>query len=83
VGDCKNKNFKFDSFNLKNNQPIKNSIYAGFVGEFVGSDFRNNINSNWNNMVISKGMNILNTKSLRDTVAYQYGNDVLVAEVNK
>jgi hypothetical protein len=81
IGNCQNKNFIFDSFDLKNNLPKNNSIYAGFAGEFVGSDFKNNIINNWRGEVLNKKMNILATRSLRDTIAYKYGNDILVAEV--
>lgn len=77
LGDC--KNFVFDSFDLKNTKPINNYLYAGFAGEFVGSDFKNDISSNWNNQIKGMGLQIINSISLRDTIAYKFGNDIVVA----
>lgn len=78
---CSKKKFNFISFDLSQEQTTKNTIYAGFVGEFIGSDFKNNINKDWKMLVSAKGINILETKTLRDTIAYKYGNDVVVGEV--
>lgn len=77
--DCQEK-FTFKSFDLSVNKSEKKSLYAGFAGEFIGSDFKNNINSNWKNMISSSGINILGTMKMRDTIAYKYGNDVVIGE---
>lgn len=69
---CDDKKFVFNSFDLSK-QKQSNTIYAGFAGEFVGSKFKNDIDSNWDNMSVVK---IVAKKSLRDTIANQYGNDI-------
>lgn len=78
---CDKNKFIFNSFDLKENRPEKNVIYAGFVGEFVGSDFYNNINSEWLTLVNSKGFAKIEIKNLRDTIAYKFGNTVVIGEV--
>ena len=75
---CDDPKFVFNSFDLTQNRNIK-SIYAGFGGEFVGSDFKNNISSKWENSGL---FNMVAKISLRDTIANQYGNDIGVAIVN-
>lgn len=75
--DC--KNFVFDSFDLKTNKPASNSLYSGFAGEFIGSDFKNDISSNWSNQIRGLGLEIIDSKNLRDTIAYKFGNDIVVA----
>jgi len=44
-----------------------------FAGEFVGSRFKNDIDSNWDKNGL---VNIVAKKTLRDTIAYKYGNDL-------
>lgn len=78
--DCTNK-FVFDSFDLENIKPNKNTIYGGFVGEFVGSDFKNNIKDDWKTLIEHKGFSKLEILRLRDTIAYKYGNEVIIGEV--
>lgn len=75
---CDNQKFVFKSFNLIE-EKVPNSIYAGFAGEFVGSRFKNNIDSDWNRTTV---INIFSIKSLRDTIANQYGNDIGVGILN-
>ena len=65
---------------MKEIKPAKKSIYAGFAGEFIGSDFKNNINSDWLTLIKDKGFTNLKTINLRDTIAYKFGNDVVVGE---
>lgn len=76
--DC--DNFIFESFDLKNFQPDNNSLFAGFAGEFIGSDFKNNISVNWENQIKGKGLMIVASKNLRDTIAYKFGNDIVIAQ---
>lgn len=77
------ENFIFDSFDLKNAKPITNFLYAGFVGEFIGSDFKNNMSVDWKNQIKGAGLIIIDSKSLRDTIAYKFGNDIVVASYEK
>jgi len=80
-GTCDENKFVFNSFELKGAKPAKNSIYAGFAGEFIGSDFKNNINSDWLSLIKNEGFINIVTKDLRDTIAYKFGNYVVVGEV--
>ena len=79
-GNCDESKFIFNSFELKGIKPEKNSIYAGFAGEFIGSDFKNNINSDWLTLIKDKGFTDVETKNLRDTIAYKFGNDIVIGE---
>ncbi len=81
LGNCDPNRFVFNSFELKGIKPEKNTIYAGFVGEFIGSDFKNNINSDWLTLIKDKGFTALETIKIRDTIAYKFGNEVVVGEI--
>lgn len=74
-----NNIFSFNSFNLKDNKTEPNTIYAGFAGEFVGPNFKNEIEDNWQEIIKSKGMEIKAVKDLHDSIANQYGDSVAVA----
>jgi hypothetical protein len=76
-GDC-TKSFDLSGFDLKNKMADNGTVYAGFVGEFVGSDYGNNMEGNWRNIIISKGLTIVAEKEIRDSVAYGYGNHIVV-----
>lgn len=78
LGNVCDSKFVFESFDLTKTKNI-NSIYAGFAGEFVGFNFKNNISSTWNK---TTNINIISTKSLRDTIANQYGNDIGIGVIN-
>lgn len=80
LGKCNVEKFVFDSFDLSNSSPEKNAIYAGFAGEFVGSQFKNDIDGNWLFRIKNNGFSGIETKNIRDTIAYKFGNDVVVAE---
>lgn len=78
LGDkCNSNKFIFNSFDLSITRSL-NIVYAGFAGEFVGSDFKNIIKGDWDNNSI---FNIFSKKLLRDTIAYKYGNDLGVGVV--
>lgn len=78
--DCNSNKFVFNSFELEGIRPEKNSIYAGFAGEFVGSDFKNNINTDWLTLIKDKGFTKIETKDIRDTIAYKFGSNMVVGE---
>ena len=75
---CDDKKYIFESFDLPTIKS-NNSIYAGFAGEYVGSKFKNDVDSNWSSTTL---INIFAKKSLRDTIANKYGNDIGVGIVN-
>jgi hypothetical protein len=77
---CNDKKFVFEGFDLSKDTSLSDGIYAGFAGEFVGPKFKNDIDPNWvNNLDISVYSNI-GVMSLRDTIAYKYGNDIGIFE---
>lgn len=78
--NCDKNKFVFNSFDLEKTRPEKNTIYAGFVGEFVGSDPKNMINSDWLTLIKDKGFTELEIKNIRDNIAYKFGNEVIVGE---
>lgn len=77
LGDvCDSEKITFSSFDLGKDSGVPKTIYAGFGGEFVGSDFKNNISNEWVKMANSKGLVLVGMKNLRDTIANKYGNDI-------
>ena len=79
---CNDPKWVFNSFDLEKNNLENKSIYAGFAGEFVGSKFKNDISSDWKKEAELKGLSFINVKSLLNTIAYKYGNDIGVAVSN-
>lgn len=75
--NCGSK-FSKDGFDLSVELPKKNTVYAGFAGEFVGSDYGNNMKSGWRDLLGSKGLTLIAEREIRDSVAYHYGNTILV-----
>lgn len=73
---CKDKKFVFESFDLRNQTKIDKGIYAGFAGEFVGSSFKNDVSRNWIEVAGGMGLRLVDKISLRDTIAYKFGNDI-------
>lgn len=67
--------FEFRSFEWsEDNDQI--GLYAGFTGEYVGKRFKNDFESNWEDRLSGMGARLVAKKNLRDTVAYQFGNDI-------
>ncbi|MDD2482713.1 MAG: hypothetical protein PHE32_02545 [Candidatus Shapirobacteria bacterium] len=79
--NCDENKFVYDSFGLEKNKPGRNTIYAGFAGEFIGTDFKNNINKDWLALIKEKDFTNIEIKSLRDTIAYKFGNNIVVGEI--
>ncbi len=77
---CDTDKFVFKSFDLTKEKLEDKKLYAGFVGEFIGPDYKNNMNSNWKNMISGNEINIIKIDNLRDTIAYKYGNEIIVGE---
>lgn len=73
---CDSEKIKFSSFDLNKEIGNPKTIYAGFGGEFVGPDFKNNISNEWIKTANAKGLVLIGTKNLRDTIANKYGNDI-------
>jgi len=75
---CDDSKYIFESFDLTKSK-YSNSVYAGFAGEFVGSDYKNNINSSWYK---NNSFYLISKLSLRDTIANKFGNDLGVVTTN-
>jgi hypothetical protein len=80
ITDCPADKFIFNSFNLKENVPENKYVYAGFVGEFLGPDIKNNFSASWKSDIESKSIQIINSYKTRDSIAYRYGDWVVVGE---
>lgn len=75
---CDSNKFKFESFDLREGHQT-NKYYIGFMGEFLGSDFNNNFDSNWREKINDKGLKIVSEMKVKNTIAYRYGDYLLVA----
>jgi len=73
---CNDKKFVFESFDMSVDSTIANGVYAGFAGEFVGKRFKNDIANNWIEISKAKGLKMVDWTNIRDTIAFQYGNDI-------
>ncbi|HEX8923952.1 MAG TPA: hypothetical protein VF828_04435 [Patescibacteria group bacterium] len=70
----------FNGFELKNTVPDKGTWYGGFLGEFIGPAGDNQFGSNWRNLLAAKGLTATDCLELRDSIAYKFGNYVIVAK---
>lgn len=78
--NCADTKYNFDSFNLATTEKEENKqVYAGFIGEFIGSEIKNEFGSNWEDKIEQKNLKIYNSLQLRDSIAYKYGNSIVVA----
>jgi hypothetical protein len=75
---CDSSTFIFDSFDLREGHQT-NKYYIGFMGEFLGSDFNNNFPQNWRQKINDKGLKIVSEIKVKNTIAYRYGDYLLVA----
>ena len=57
---------------------IKDEIYTGFIGEFLGSSFKNSFTSDWEKVMEESGYEVLDYFDIRDSIAYGYGERVIV-----
>lgn len=79
LGKCHPDRFIFDSFDLRG-QPAKGGLlYAGFAGEYIGKELENTLPQNWPDRFPGQGLSILSYFTTRDTIAYHYGDTVVVA----
>ena len=83
LGKKCNDKFVFNSFDLNENPNRDYTLYAGFVGEFLGSDFYNSFPQNSLESVANQKFTILDSFQLRDTIAYRYGDLIIIAKNNE
>lgn len=73
------KNIHFTSFDLKNNLPQENSLYFGFLGEFIGTNPFNEFTEGDFNKIKAAGLEIEKIWKLDNTIAFQYGDYFVLA----
>lgn len=78
---CPSSQFVFESFNFQVDKPERGTLYAGFVGEFLGPNFPNNFPENWKEVLQGKGFQILGSYQTHDNIANQYGDNVVLATI--
>ncbi len=66
--------FKFDNFNLMETRGKTRALYAGIGGEFVGPDPKNIVAFDFD----KSGIKILETQKTWDTIAYRYGDYLVI-----
>lgn len=69
----------FESFNLLNNPPQKNSLYFGFLGEFIGPNPLNEFLKQDINKIEPMGLKIEKVWKLDNTIAFRYGDYFILA----
>lgn len=55
-------------------------LEAGFLGEFTGKDINNKFDDNWEEGLFKKGYQVLFKNKMRDSVAYGYGDWIVVVK---
>jgi len=78
--DCPEEKFSFHSFDLTSKNSQTKELYAGFIGEFLGKRIDNIFPPAATEEVRGKSLRILYQKKLRDSVAFQYGHQLIIAE---
>jgi len=55
-------------------------IYAGFVGEIIGSDNNNLVPIDWKEKIEDAGWELIKYKKIRDSIAYKYGDILIIVK---
>ena len=76
---CLSEKIDFSGFDLKEKNP-EAGLYAGFIGEYLGSDYNNNFGDNWSEKIENKGLKIIKTMKLNDSIAFKYGDYLVIAK---
>lgn len=71
-----------DSFALGGSWGESRTLYLGFAGEFIGTNFYNQFESNWKGR-LPENTKIWGTMKVRDSIANRYGNEVLVVSFDE
>jgi hypothetical protein len=58
----------------------KDEIYVGFIGEFLGSSFKNTFTDDWIKVMEDNGYEVLDFFDIRDSIAYGLGERVIVVK---
>lgn len=79
--DC--QNFSFTNFNLSETKPVEDMIYIGYIGNFLGRENQNHFPLDQQQIISTRGYQILAHTSLRDDVVFGYGNNIYVTKYNE
>jgi len=72
-------NFSYTNFNLSVSSLTSDSLYLGYIGNFIGQKNDNNFDLNsFNIWADQHQLTIIDHFSLRDTVVFSYGNDLFI-----
>ncbi len=75
-GVCPNY-FNFNGFDISNKTSVGSGVYAGFLGEFAGTRIKDDFNASDINK-INSNVKVIGIYKIRDSIAYLYGEDVVV-----
>lgn len=70
-------NFTFEDFDLLKQPVLKNTLYIGFIGNFIGK------NSDYKTVGVGQDLEILYKREIQDNIANGYGQDLLIVKSKK
>ncbi|MBU3956786.1 hypothetical protein KKI19_00695 [Patescibacteria group bacterium] len=79
----KGKIVYFNSFDLVSNLPQKNSLYFGFLGEFIGPNSLNEFSEQDINKIEPIGLKIEKVWKLDNTIAFRYSDYFVLASLKE
>ena len=79
--DC--TSFKNENFDLSKQSFKNNTLYIGFIGNFVGPNPENSFDPDISSELNNKGMEILQKTRLPDNIANGYGQDILIVRAKR
>ena len=76
---CSSSLLKMNGFDLTKERVESKTIYAGFAGEFFGAKVNNEVPPDWQDQLSRMGLVLIESLNIRDSVAYRYGNKIIIA----
>jgi hypothetical protein len=70
--------FVYEDFNLLRQPVMKNTLYIGFVGNFLGPNTENSFPANPDSEINKKGLEILQETHIVNNIANGFGQDLLI-----
>ena len=75
--------FKYQDFNLQIEPISGNTLYIGFVGNFVGPNKDNAFSTNYEKEIIGRNLDILYKTDVRNNIANTFGQTLLIVQRKK
>lgn len=72
--------FKYEDFNLAKQEVSKNTLYIGFIGNFIGRNSQNSFSTDFENEISNKGLEILSKTEIPNNIANGYGQILLITQ---